>query len=137
MTVENPAGATPPARVSVHAPGFSHKNPIPSACRIGALVCSGSILGTDPSTGKLGDTLEAQCRLMFDQVRRVVEAAGGTTQDIIKMTVWMKDRNQRAALNGPWLEMFPDPASRPARHTMDAPLDGGKLVECDFLAVLN
>ncbi len=138
MTMQVPAaGPDEPRRVSVHAPGFSHKNPIPSASRIGSLVCSGSILGTDPATGKLGDSLEQQCRLMFDQVRRVVEASGGSTRDIIKLTVWMADRNQRAALNGPWLDMFPDPASRPARHTMNAPLDGGKLVECEFLAVLG
>ena len=49
----------------------------------------------------------------------------------------MKDRTRRAALNGPWLEMFPDPQSRPARHTMNADLDGGKLVECEFVAVLG
>jgi 2-iminobutanoate/2-iminopropanoate deaminase len=33
--------------------------------------------------------------------------------------------------------MFPDAQSRPARHTMDAPLDGEKLVECDFIAVIG
>jgi 2-iminobutanoate/2-iminopropanoate deaminase len=125
------------ARVSVHVGGFSHKNPIPAACRIGSLVWSGSIQGTDPATGRYGETLDAQCRLMFDQVRRIVEAAGGGTGDIIRMTVWMRDRTLRAALNGPWLEMFPDPASRPARHTMNGDLDGDKLVECDFVAVLK
>ena len=31
------------------------------------------------------------------------------TEDIASMTVWMADRTQRAALNVPWLEMFPDP----------------------------
>jgi 2-iminobutanoate/2-iminopropanoate deaminase len=124
-------------RRSIYVEGFSHKNPIPAACRIGNLVYSGSIQGTDPATGQYGATLEAQCELMFAQVTRIVEAAGGGTADIVKMTVWMKDRTQRAALNGPWLRLFPDPNSRPARHTMNADLDGGKLVECDFVAVLG
>jgi 2-iminobutanoate/2-iminopropanoate deaminase len=124
-------------RRSVYVEGFGHQNPIPAACRLGSLVFSGSIQGTDPATGKYGATLEAQSALMFAQVRRIVEAAGGSTGDIVKMTVWMRDRTQRAALNGPWLEMFPDPDSRPARHTMDAPLDGEKLVECDFIAVIG
>lgn len=124
-------------RTSIYVEGFSHKNPIPAACRIGNLVYSGSIQGTDPATGKYGETLEAQCELMFAQVTRIVEAAGGGTADIIKMTVWMKDRNQRAALNVPWLRVFPDPQARPARHTMGADLDGGKLIECDFVAVLG
>ena len=101
------------------------------------MVYSGSIQGSDPATGQYGASLAEQSRLMFEQVRRIVDAAGGGVGDIIKITVWMKDRTRRAALNGPWLEMFPDPQSRPARHTMNADLDGGKRVECEFVAVLG
>ncbi|MEN3291036.1 MAG: 2-iminobutanoate/2-iminopropanoate deaminase [Burkholderiales bacterium] len=124
-------------RISIYADGFSHKNPIPAACRIGNMMYSGSIQGTDPATGAYGETLEAQCELMFAHVRRIVEAGGGSTDDIIKMTVWMSDRSQRAPLNAVWLKMFPDPASRPARHTMQASLEGGKLIECDFIAAIG
>ena len=75
---------------------------------------------------------------MLDHVKRIVEAAGGSAADIVKLTVWMKDRDQRAALNVPWLELFPDPADRPARHAIAAPeLDGGKLVECSFTAWID
>lgn len=124
-------------RRSIYVEGFSHKNPIPAACRLGGLLFSGSIQGTDPTTGKYGGTLEEQCALMFAHVRRIVAAAGGREDQIVKMTVWMRDRTQRQALNKPWLEMFPDPASRPARHTMASALDGEKLIECDFIAVLD
>ena len=127
--------AAPAARTSVYIDGFGHKNPIPAGCRIGPLLESGSIQGNDPATGKPAETIEAQCRFMLDNVRRIVEAAGGGTQDIVKLTVWMKDRSQRPALNVPWLDMFPDAASRPARHAIVAPeLDMGKLVECSFTA---
>ncbi len=127
--------AAPAARTSVYVEGFSHKNPIPAGCRAGPLLESGCIQGNDPATGKPAETIEAQCRFMLDNVRRIVEAAGGGTQDIVKLTVWMKDRSQRPALNVPWLEMFPDPASRPARHAIIAPeLDMGKLIECSFTA---
>jgi len=126
-------------RTSIYVEGFGHKNPIPPASKIGNLVFSGSIQGTDPGTRKLGATLGEQCALMFANVRRIVEAAGGSTDDIIKMTVWMVDRSQpqRDALNAEWVKMFPDPASRPARHTMQSNLDLGKLIECDFIAVLG
>jgi 2-iminobutanoate/2-iminopropanoate deaminase len=124
-------------RKSIYAEGFSHKNPIPAACRIGNMLYSGSIQGTHPADGKYGDTLERQCELMFDHVRRIVDAAGCSIDDIIKMTVWMRDRSQRAALNAVWLKMFPDPESRPARHTMEAALDGDKLIECDFIACIH
>ena len=145
MDTDHPASAdhgrlsrqAPAARTSIHIGGFSHKNPIPAGCRVGPLLESGSVLGTDPATGEIAPTIEAQCRFMLDNVRRIVEAAGGSTADIAKLTVWMKDRTQRPALNVPWLEMFPDPASRPARHAIHAPeLDMGKLIECSFTAYI-
>ncbi|WP_234194714.1 RidA family protein [Pseudacidovorax sp. NFM-22] len=129
--------AAPAGRTAVYVGGFSHKNPIPAACRIGPLVESGSVLGTDPATGQVAEGIEAQCRHMLDNLRRIVEAAGGSTADVVKVTVWMKDRSQRPALNVPWLEMFPDAATRPARHAIHAPeLDMGKLIECVFTAYI-
>ena len=138
MTPTSSSHAVSVARSSIYVDGFSHKNPIPAGCRIGPLLESGSIQGNDPATGKPAATIEAQCRFMLDNVRRIVEAAGGGTQHIAKLTVWMKDRSQRPALNVPWLEMFPDAASRPARHAIIAPeLDMGKLIECSFTAWID
>ena len=126
-------------RTSIYVEGFSHKNPIPPASKIGNLMFSGSIQGKDPATGKLGATLDEQCAVMFANMRRIVEGGGGTTDNIIKMTVWMPDRAQplRDIVNREWEKMFPDPQSRPARHTIALPLDQGKLIECDFIAVLD
>jgi 2-iminobutanoate/2-iminopropanoate deaminase len=126
-----------PKRTSIYVEGFSHKNPIPAACRVGNMLYSGSIQGTDPATGKYGTTAEEQSALMFAHVRRIVEAAGGSTDCIVKMTVWMKDRSNRAPINAEWLKMFPDEKSRPARHAIQLPLDGEKFFECDFVAVLD
>lgn len=121
-------------RMSIYVEGFSHKNPIPAACRIGPLLESGSIQGTDPATGRYGATLAEQSALMFAHVQRIVEAAGGSLADIVKVTVWMRDRANRAPLNEEWLRLFPDPDSRPARHAIQADLDGEKLLECSFVA---
>jgi len=126
-----------PKRNSVYVEGFSHKNPIPAACRVGNMVYSGSIQGTDPATGKYGVTADEQSTLMFAQVRRIVVAAGGSPENIVKMTVWMKDRGNREPVNREWLKMFPDADSRPARHAIQAALDGEKLMECDFIAVMD
>ena len=124
-------------RKSIDIAGFGHANPIPAACRIGNLMVSGGVHGVDPATGKVAPTLEAQCAHMFQHVRAIVEAAGGTTDDIIKLTVWMNDRSQRDALNREWVKMFPDEHTRPARHTMRAQLDGGMLIQCDVMAVIG
>ena len=125
------------ARKSIHVKEFAHKNPIPAACRIGNLVFSGGIHGMDPATGAIAEGFERQCALMFEHVARVVTAAGGSPADIAKMTFWMSDKSLRPKLNTEWLKMFPDEHSRPARHTMQGQLDGGMLVQCDFVAVLS
>jgi enamine deaminase RidA (YjgF/YER057c/UK114 family) len=123
-------------RKSVNIEGFKHANPIPNAARIGNLVVSGAILGRDSTTGEMPPTVAGQCALVFRHMRSIVEAAGGTPADIIKVTVWLKDPSKRDDLNAEWLAMFPDPASRPARHTLKDVSDGPQLVQCDFMAVL-
>lgn len=124
-------------RRNVRVAGFAHVNPVPAAARIGNMVVSGGIHGLDPATGKLAPTIEAQCAQMFTHVRAIIAAAGGTPDDIIKMTVWMADRTQRDILNREWISMFPDEHSRPARHTMRGNLENGMLVQCDFTAILD
>jgi 2-iminobutanoate/2-iminopropanoate deaminase len=124
-------------RQSVYIGGFKHANPIPNACRIGNLLMSGVILGRDPVTGTMPKTIEKQCANMFAHMKAIVEAGGGTTDDIIKMTVWLQDRTQRAPVNAEWVKMFPDQQTRSARHSLQMDMDGGALVQCDFTAVID
>ncbi|MFT2818193.1 RidA family protein [Leifsonia sp. A12D58] len=124
-------------RVSVEMPGFGHSNPIPAASRIGSLLVSGVLTGRDPETHQMPASLDEQCAHVFTHVRTLLVAAGGTTDDILKMTFWLADYRDRHALNREWLAMFPDETSRPARQCMAAELDGGSLVQCDLMAMLD
>ncbi len=124
-------------RDSFYSKGFAHKNPIPNACQIGNIIVTGVIIGKDPSTGILPESLDEQCACMFRQIRVIMEEAGSSTDDIIKITVWMKDSSDRSALNREWLAMFPDPDSRPARQAMVMDMSGGMLVKCDIMAVMK
>jgi 2-iminobutanoate/2-iminopropanoate deaminase len=125
-------------RRSIEVSGVKHQNPIPAASRKGPFVVSGAISGADPESGKVPPDLDAQCRQMFANVRRLIEAAGGTPDDIVKMTVWIADRALRPTLNKYWVEMFPDPHSRPARHTVaSSDLNPPMQVQCDLLAVVE
>ena len=94
------------------------------------------IRGADPATSKLAATLEQQCAFMFEHMRRVVEAGGATVEDIVKVTVWMKEL-KREPVNDEWVKMFPDPAARPARQIMEVPMEPGVLIQCDFMAVIE
>lgn len=131
-----PTGAAP-RRVSVYAEGFAHANPVPAACRKGPFLFSGVITGRDQRDRSLPPTIGEQTALVFRAVRSVVEAGGGTTEDIVKMTFWLADVGDRQALNTEWQAMFPDPDNRPTRHAIQGVLEPGKLIECDFVAVLG
>lgn len=125
-------------RTSIYVDAFGHANPIPVACRVGNILTSGIVYGLDPATGKVAPTLDDQCRLMFAHMRTIVEAGGGTVDDIVKITVWMVDRSQREPLNREWQAMFPDPQNRPARQAMQAEkLGAGMLIQLDFMAVID
>lgn len=125
-------------RRSIEIPGFRHEHPIPAASRIGPFVVSGGISGMDPVTGRLPNGIEEQCALVFAHMKEIIEAASGTTDDILKITVWLKDGAHRKFVNQQWLRMFPDPEARPARHTfVGQELAGTMLIQCEFWAVLS
>jgi 2-iminobutanoate/2-iminopropanoate deaminase len=124
-------------RRSIYIAGLEHENPIPEATRIGPFLVSSGIFGKNPKTGETPPDIESQCAHMFANIRLVLEAAGATTDDIIKLTVWVKDKSSKKDVNKEWLRMFPDPKSRPARHTLAyQDLPGVNLVQCEFMAVV-
>jgi enamine deaminase RidA (YjgF/YER057c/UK114 family) len=125
-------------RQSINWPGFRHANPIPNASRIGNMVMSSVISPRDPATGQVPATLEAQVAVLFQHLRAAIAAAGGTPEDFLKIEFWAKDQAAgRAALNGEWEKMFPDPEARPARHTQTLPADSAVQIQCAFTAVLG
>lgn len=106
-------------------------------CIIGPFMMSSGIFGMEPETRKTPPDVESQCKLMFANIRRVMEAAGGSVDDIIKVVVWAKDKSFKEAVNKEWVAMFPDEHSRPARHTMlYQGFSGNTLVQCEIAAVL-
>jgi len=105
--------------------------------KVGNMVFSSGVMGQDPATHAVpaGDAAR-QAELMFQHVKTLVEAAGGTTDDIAHMTIFLKDNAHREHVNREWLTMFPDEHNRPARHTLLWNLPGDMLVQCEIVAVL-
>lgn len=124
-------------RTTIHVDGLGHKGaPIPTASKVGPLLHSGGIIGVDRATGQIPQDLSEQCRNMFDNLSAVVQAAGGSTDHIVKMTVWMADRGARDALNVEWLKMFPDETSRPARHVLENKFPAPIQIQCEIMAYI-
>lgn len=123
-------------RKSIDIEGFVHKNPIPNASRIGNILMSGIIYPKDSRTDTIPDSMEEQCALVFEHMKSIVEAGGGTTENIIKVNIYLKDPADRAAVNVEWVKMFPDEHARPARHSHGG-CNPPYLVGCDFTAVFD
>ena len=125
-------------RRSIHVEGVQHGAPIPMGARVGNMLFSSGIIGSDPATGKVPEDLGHQCEFAFAHMRSLVENAGGTVEDIGAIKVYMKDRSQREAVNKPWLKMFPDEDNRPARHAIEYDaFPPGVLVQLEIVAVLD
>jgi enamine deaminase RidA (YjgF/YER057c/UK114 family) len=117
--------------------GRQHQNPIPNACRIGPVVMTSVLIGANPDTAELPPDLDGQCVNLFANIRQLCERAGGSPNDIIKLTVWLADLNDRVALNREWLAMYPDPNARPARHARKHIGNPAHLILCDFTMVIG
>lgn len=126
-------------RKSIEVKGFSHgAQPIPAASRKGNIVATGGIYGLDRESASLPDAVERQTALMFDNLQLVLEAAGATFADVVKMTFWVKAAEAKPLINEHWQRCFPNPDSRPARHTLQNDhLPANMLVQCDALAIIE
>lgn len=120
---------------SIEVAGLHHGGvPIPTASRVGPLVASGGILGMNPADGLIPEDLAGQVELAFANVSAVMDAVGGTVDDIVKFTCFVSDRNSREQINVKWLEMYPNDRRRPARHTLTHALPGHVLLQIEILA---
>ena len=114
-----------------------HRNPIPTAVKVGNMVFSSAVTGADPSSHETPDDPAKQVENAFATIRRVMEEAGGSTDDIAKMTVYLKDMKYRDHVNKEWLKMFPNENDRPVRHAIKYDhLPANNIVQIEIVAVL-
>ncbi|MGH2584858.1 MAG: RidA family protein [Dehalococcoidia bacterium] len=113
-----------------------HQNPIPTASRVGNMLFTSVIGGRDPETGEVPDSAEAQAVNAFKNLDKILTAVGATAGDVAHVTVFIKDNSVRPLVNKPWVEMFPDEHSRPARHAIIDPNLGG-MVQIEAVAVIQ
>ncbi|MGW5151508.1 RidA family protein [Rhodococcus koreensis] len=126
------------SRRSIEVPGLHHgKAPIPQAALVGPLLTSSGVNGLDPESGTVPSSVDEQVALIFANIGRIMDAAGGTTADIAKCTFFVRDRSARSAIDPHWVNMFPDASSRPARHTLEHALADPLLVQCELIAYLD
>ncbi len=121
---------------SISIPGFGHRAPIPGAARVGNLLFSSAISGIDPETGQPADSASRQVELVFTHLQSLVDAAGTSLAHIGKMAIYVRDNATRELINEAWLQHFPDPDDRPARHIQLAELPGPLHLQIEVIAII-
>jgi enamine deaminase RidA (YjgF/YER057c/UK114 family) len=122
-------------RQSIDVKGLHHGGaPIPQASLVGSLLLSSGINGMDPRDGSIPADPDTQVAFIFDNIRRILQQAGGNLGDVVKCTFFVRDRFLKEQIDKHWLEAFPDPASRPARHTLVQELSPAQALQCEIVA---
>ncbi|GGB48254.1 enamine deaminase RidA [Lentibacillus populi] len=124
-------------REVLHVKGSNHQNPIPTAVKIGNMVYTSAIIGSDPETGEMPESINEEVANLFHYIREIMELAGGTTDDIAHLGISITDRGYKKIVNVEWLKMFPNEDNRPARHSTVQNLREGLRVQIELTAVLQ
>jgi reactive intermediate/imine deaminase len=106
------------------------------AVRAGDTVYLSGQVPFDPAHMQLvGGGLEAQIRRVFDNLKAVAEAAGGSLDDAVKLTIFLTDLNHFAQVNEVMAGYFSKPY--PARSTVGvASLPRGAPIEIECVLYL-
>jgi len=105
------------------------------AVRAGNTLYLSGQIGLDPATGRLVDGIENQILRVFENLKAVAEAGGGSLADAVKLTVYLTDLAHFARVNEVMSAYFEQPY--PARAAVGvAALPRGALIEVDAILVL-
>ena len=107
------------------------------AIRTGDLVFVAGQTGRDPGTGKLEEGLEAQSRRMLSNVDAILNAAGCSAADIVKVTLLLADIKTFKAVDQIYSAWLPGQGVTPlpARTAFEAAsLPAGALVMLEVVA---
>ena len=116
-------GGAPP--VGPYSPGL----------KVGNLVFLSGQGPLDPKTKNIPKDFKEQVKLTLDNLKAIVEAAGGTMENIVKTMVFLKDMDNFGSMNDIYKTYFSD--KPPARSCVEAarlPLDIE--VEIDAIAYI-
>jgi len=122
-------------RRTIDLDGITHNAPIPMASVIENLLATSAIFGADRRTGQIPESAEEEIACLFENVTAVLNEAGGSCNDILRMGVLVKETSLRSIINEKWLAMFPNETDRPARHITVVPELPAR-AQIELLAVL-
>ncbi len=106
------------------------------AVKVGDTVYMSGQIGLDPQSMQMVDGIDAQIVRVFENLKAVAEATGGSLADTVKLNVFLTDLGNFAKVNETMAKYFSEPY--PARAAVGvASLPRGALVEADAVLFLG
>ena len=118
---------------------MADKGPAPAGPYSHAVVANGFVFisgqgPVNPETGAMPDAFADQVRQTFENVQTILEAAGSSLDNVVKVNAYVTDLTRFAEFNEVYKEFFQD--DPPARTTVATALLG-ILVEVDCIAAIS
>jgi len=126
----------PEKEVIIPEGGAKPLAPYSPGIRWDQLVFTSGQIGLDPGTGKLvAGGVEAESRQALINLSKILDAAGSSLANVLKVNVYLKDIDDYGAVNQVYAEFFTE--KPPARAIVQGDLPAGALVEFDAIAVVS
>lgn len=109
--------------------------PYSQAITAGNMLFTSGQIPIDPTTGEIPEGVEAQAKQALTNVKNLIAAAGGSIENTVKTTVFIKDMNDFARINEIYAQFFTEPY--PARSCVEvARLPKDVLLEIEAIVEL-
>jgi 2-iminobutanoate/2-iminopropanoate deaminase len=117
-------------RTCIEVKGLTHRDPLPNAARLGDYVFTSVIVPWDLTTSEPVVGEAAQTDQCFDNMRILMEEAGGTVDDVVLQWVYLNDFAYQPYMVDVYLEAWPVGQYQAARKTFRYPMGGQIQIQC-------
>lgn len=116
---------------------YQSPNPLSQAIKFGDFIFTSGFLPREPVTGKVvAGGMREQTRQVLENLKHVLEAAGSSMEDVLKITVFITDKEKFEDMNEVYRIYFP--SHEPARICVEANMTRADcLIEMDCIAAVR
>lgn len=113
--------------------------PYSQAVRVGSVVYVSGQIGINPETGELvQEEKEEEIKQVFENISQILEAAGATVEEIVRVDTFLDDMNMAELVNEIYDVWIGDASVRPVRQTVEVSrLPKGARIEVSCIAHLS
>lgn len=108
--------------------------PYSQAIEVNGMIYTSGVIGVDPETGAVGETIEAQTKQVFENLKGLLADAGSSLDAAVKTTVFIKNMDDFGKVNEIYAGYFT--GAFPARSCVEvARLPKDLLIEVEVIAL--